>query len=190
MSLKFLTKGKRGKIYVKENIAIKKSKQVHVQNEVKWLKILNNYNIGPKLLSSKKDRFSYTFIKGYFLPEWIENQGSKTKIKKVLRDVFLQCSQMDILKVNKLEMHNPYKHIIITNSDKPVLIDFERCYETPKPKNTTQFCQYLISMNFSKLLNSKSISINRRALITASRQYKKTYSRKDFSKVLSILRQS
>ena len=40
-------------------------------------------------------------------------------------------------------MHNPLKHIIIDAKNMPVLIDFERCYETEKPHNVTQFVDFI-----------------------------------------------
>jgi len=50
--------------------------------------------------------------------------------------------------VNKFEMHHPTKHILI-KAGKPsrktvVMIDFERCRWTEKPKNVTQFVQFLL----------------------------------------------
>lgn len=197
MHFKFLTKGKRGKIYLSGDIATKKSLPRHVSNEVKWLKILNKKGIGPNLLSSTKDSFSYKFVKGPFLPEWIENQGihpltkpasrHKKEIQEMLKQVLLQCRIMDKLKINKLEMHNPYKHIVINSKTKPVLIDFERCYETKKPKNVTQFCQYLISGHLNPLLKSKGIILNRKDIILLTKQYKKTYKEQDFKKILQLL---
>jgi len=46
----YLTKGKRGRIYVQGNVAIKKSLPNRIKNESSWLKLLNKYNIGPKLI--------------------------------------------------------------------------------------------------------------------------------------------
>ena len=52
---RYLTKGKRGKIYVEGNTAIKKSLPKRVKNESSWLKILNKYGIDPKLIEVKKN---------------------------------------------------------------------------------------------------------------------------------------
>ena len=89
-------------------------------------------------------------------------------------------------KINKLEMHNPCKHIIIDK--KPVMIDFERCYFTNKPKNVTQFCQFIMSNKLILLLKHKKIKMNRKKLIASVKIYKKTYNKKDFNNILKLLK--
>ena len=138
----YFSKGKRGKIFLVKNIATKKSLARHIKNEVNWLKILNKHDIGPKIISYGKGYFKYKFVRGKFILDYIKD-NSKDNIKKVIIHVLKQCRILDKLKVNKKEMHNPYKHIIVDKF--PVMIDFERCYSTNKPKNVSQFGQFLIS---------------------------------------------
>ncbi|MBS3143406.1 hypothetical protein J4446_00820 [Candidatus Woesearchaeota archaeon] len=177
---RYLTKGKRGKIYVEGNTAIKKSLPKRVKNESSWLKILNKYGIGPKLIEVKKNYFKYKFIKGDFILDYFKSNNSKP----IIIDVLKQCRMMDKLKVNKLEMHNPYKHIIINNR-KPVMIDFERVYKTQKPKNVTQFCQFLMS---KKVLDIAKYRINKKELIKLLKQYKKNQTEANFKKIISYFK--
>ncbi|MEK6933130.1 MAG: hypothetical protein AABW56_05055 [Nanoarchaeota archaeon] len=182
--MEYFDKGKRGKIYLVKEIAIKKGLQVHINNEVRWLKVLNKYKIGPKLISYKNDCFRYKFVKGEFIINY-SKKNSKIKIKKVLINVLKQCRILDKLKINKLELHNPYKHIII--GKKIVMIDFERCYKTDKPKNVSQFCQFLISNKFSWVLMDRTIKIDKRELINLVKKYKKNYYEKDFMKIIGYI---
>ena len=177
---RYLTKGKRGKIYVEGNTAIKKSLPKRVKNESSWLKILNKYGIDPKLIEVKKNYFKYKFIKGDFILDYFKSNNSKP----IIIDVLKQCRMMDKLKVNKLEMHNPYKHIIINNR-KPVMIDFERVYKTQKPKNVTQFCQFLMS---KKVLDIAKYRINKKELIKLLKQYKKNQTEANFKKIISYFK--
>ena len=62
---------------------------------------------------------------------------------KILKAIMEQCKIMDNLRINKKEMHKPLKNIIITKKEKPVLLDFERCCFTNRPKNANQFKQFL-----------------------------------------------
>ena len=48
---------------------------------------------------------------------------SVTVIKKIIKNVFTQCFRMDKIKTNKEEMHHPYKHIIIENKTKNLIIN-------------------------------------------------------------------
>jgi len=179
-NLNFFAKGHRGFLfkgkYKGKDVAVKlknpKSEAIgRIQNEIKYLRLLNKHKIGPKLIFSGKDYFVYEYIKGDFILDFIE-KNSKSKIKKVLKDVFNQMFIIDNLGINKEEMHHPYKHIII-NKNKPILIDFERCYKTKKPHNVTQFCQFLISKKINFLLNKKKINIDKEKVIEFAKRYKK-----------------
>jgi len=73
--------------------------------------------------------------------------------KKVFSEILKQCKTLDELKINKEEMHKPLKNIIIKNN-KPILIDFERCHYTLRPKNLNQFKQFprvQCSINVSRI---------------------------------------
>jgi len=172
-------KGHRGIIYIgtykKIKVAIKKknpkSKAINrIQNEIKFLKILNKKGIGPKILFHGKNYFVYKFIKGEFILNYIKN-NKKTKIKQVLKQVLKQCHIMDQLKITKEEMHHPYKHVIINK--KVNLIDFERVHYTEKPHNVTQFLQYIMSLK--QILEKKGIKVNKRTIRSLAKQYKKDY---------------
>lgn len=176
---KYLAMGKRGVIYTftKNNIkyAIKiknpdsKAKE-RIRNEAKYLKLLNKYNIGPELAKAKDNYIIYKFIPGNLLKN---QKPTKAQIKQILT----QCHKLDRLKINKMEMHHPLKHIILKNN-KAYLIDFERCYKTNHPKNTTQFCQYLMGQNLLK---------NKTKLKQILKQYKKQQSEDNFNKILALL---
>ena len=171
----YLARGKRGEIYIfkKRNkqyiIKIKRpdsEAKDRIKNEAKFLKILNKKGIGPKYLDASKNYLVREYAKGKMIKEY------KTIPNYILKQVLKQCYIMDTLKINKLEMHKPLKHIIIYRN-KAVLIDFERCYYTNKPKNTTQFCEFI---NRSKKRIPKKLI----------QEYKKDMSKKNFSQLLSF----
>ena len=87
---------------------------------------------------------------------------------------------LDKLMVDKEEMHHPFKHVIITKG-KPLLVDFERCHKTLKPKNVTQFCQCINSM--SKLLINKKIKVDKEKIIKLAKQYKKNQNKENLNKI-------
>lgn len=186
MSIKYFAKGKRGIIYKKNNVITKvknpRSKAVNrIKNEAKYLKILNKHNIGPKFISIKKKKIKYKFVKGDYIIDYIK-KSNKKNIIKILKNVLQQCFVMDKLKINKLEMNRPIKHIIVDK--KPVLIDFERCYKTDKAKNVTQFIQFIISKNLRDLLIKKNIKINKNKIIKLAKKYKHNMNKKNFNKIV------
>jgi release factor glutamine methyltransferase len=195
-NLKYLTKGKRGFIftgvYKNKKVAIKiknpESKAIlRINNEVKFLKLLNKKNIGPKLLFSGKDYLIYEFVDGYFIADYLNIDG-KENIKKVLKKIFQQLFVMDELKINKEEMSHPPKHIIINKKNKPILIDFERARYTLKPGNVTQFCDFLISKHVSTILKNHKIKINNKQIINAAKKYKKKQNKNNFNKIIKLIK--
>lgn len=192
----FFAKGKRGFIYTaklgRKKIAIKeKNPESKAENRIEieayWLKRLNKHKIGPKFLFFKNNSLVYEFIEGIFLEEFVKN-STKTKIKKLLKGVFNQMFILDKLGINKEEMHHPYKHIIITKNNKPVLLDFERANNTEKPSNVTQFCQCVTSTNMINLFKPKGIKINKKKIRTSARKYKKEINRKNLNEILKIIK--
>ena len=176
---KHFAKGKRSVVYIgelnKKKVIIKKqsknsSKEHAIKDEVKWLRRLNKHRLGPKLISEGKDYVIVEFIKGKPILEFLETADKKS-IEKVIQKIINKCKTLDSLKINKKEMHKPLKHIII-NRNNPRFIDFERAKFTERPKNITQFCQFLTSKKVSDILKNKGIIINKATLRKFLKNYK------------------
>ncbi|MEK6907492.1 MAG: hypothetical protein AABW45_03105 [Nanoarchaeota archaeon] len=183
--MRYFTKGKRGTIYLDKEYAIKKAQSNRIKNEVKWLKVLNKHSIGPRLISYNKSSFRYKFIKGDFIINFI-NKNKKGIVKKILIDVLRQCRIMDKLNVNKKELHKPIKHIIIRNN-KAFMIDFERCFKSDKPKNITQFAQFIMSNNLKNILIDKGFKINKEKMLKSLIKYKHNQNDKNFKEILRLI---
>ncbi|MFA6089371.1 MAG: hypothetical protein WC755_05880, partial [Candidatus Woesearchaeota archaeon] len=148
-----LAKGKHGIVYDCKfgsmNCVIKKENEKSDSNstmlkEATFLKKLNIHKIGPKLYYSDNNSVVMEKLNG----DIIQNFDLKEKKNKYIAiSVLKQCFIMDKLGINKFEMTNPYKHIFVSGK-KVTMIDFERCIYTTKPKNVTQFCEYLRRRGF------------------------------------------
>lgn len=178
-----------------------------VLREAAVLKKLNTHGIGPKLLfsgtvsgsgASPSGYMAYKFVEGELFLDAIQH-ASAPSAKHILHQVFQQMRLLDVLGMNKEEMHHPYKHIIIgksirigkntgsSASYKITLLDFERCVPSPKPHNVTQFCQCIASSRLSFLLREKGIIIDREALLCAAKQYKHHQTDDTFKAIWRIL---
>lgn len=175
--IKYFSHGKRGVIftgrYRNMKIAIKAKRQSslalnRMENEAGWLRRLNRHGIGPKFLFSGKGYLAYEFVEGGFVLDYFEKSSRKEVIKAV-QSLFSQLLILDGLKVDKEEMHHPLKHIIIGKN--PVLIDFERAHFSEKPKNVTQFCEFLARC--SKALDKKGIIYSPESVRKAAMDYKR-----------------
>ena len=155
-----------------------------IENESNWLKELNKLNIGPRLLFMDADYFVYEFVEGPFMENWIKT-SSKKEIINALCDLFHQCFKMDLLKVNKEEMHHPLKHVIMDKFSNPVMIDFEKCKITEKPKNVTQLIEFVCRLRNE--LEKKGIKVDSSYLRTISKEYKISLNKNLIEKAINSL---
>jgi HemK-related putative methylase len=195
-SIRYFNKGKRGLIFIgcfkDKKVAIKiknpQSKaEFRISNEANFLKCLNKKKIGPKLLFSDEYYIVYGFVEGSFIVDFLNNNG-KGIIKKVLKNILIQLFEMDKLGINKEEMSHPPEHIIVDKKNMPVLIDFERARHVLKPGNVTQFCNYLISSNISKILKDKSIVLDKDDIIRFAKEYKGNIRSNNLKNVIDEIR--
>jgi len=197
--INYLTHGKRGNIFIGQQdkstlvkthfakseiakVAIKvkraESKAINrMSNEVNWLKLLNKKNIGPKLLFYGEDYFVYEYVEGSFILDWVKGKSRK-KVVFVLINVLNQCFIMDKMGVSKEEMHHPFKHVLVDKFSVPILIDFERCSRTEKPKNVTQFIEFI---------SRGDLGFDIEILRSLAKKYKKDFLEESFNKIVSYL---
>lgn len=188
----YVARGKRGIVFAgllgKKKVAIKTanpdSKAMTLENEVRFLKILNKKGIGPKLLFSSKNFLCMEYVTGRPIENYFR-ESSTRQIKNALKSIVEQLFSMDRLGISKEEMSHPPKHIII--GKKVVLIDFERCHYTEKPSNVPQFCSYLCKESMLQRLNEKKINYTREKLIGAARNYKKSINRQNLICILQVI---
>ena len=184
--------GKRSVVYLEGNQIVKKthpnSKAINrINNEIYWLNLVNKHNIGPKFLGATSSEIRLELVDGTRIIEWIRS-SNRPAIKAVLIKILKQCRTLDKIHVNKYELTNPYKHIIIRNNE-PIMIDFERCRYAEKPKNVTQFCQFLMSKKISNILGEKEIILDHDDMQISLRNYKKSQDAKRFAVILNFFKE-
>ena len=206
-------RGKRGVVFTaflgKKKVAIKEKRITSkangtVEKEAMWLKELNKFDIGPKFISLENNSIIYEFVEGEYLPDFLEH-ASKKQVLDVLIQVLNQCYKLDELKINKLEMTRPLKHVIITKQKKEnitkqknklkavsklkaVMIDFERCKRSETPKNVTQFCQFLTSEPTNNILKNYKVHITKEEVIGLGQAYKEQFNKTAFLAILDKLK--
>ncbi len=188
--LKFFDEGKRGQIYQWKKgktilmVKVKKPESKaygRIENEYNVLKVLNKKGIGPRVKAGSAEYLVYEYVPGKRIGDVLATTKNP---KLILKKVLEQCFTLDQMKFSKEEMHNPYKHILV-NKNKVVMIDFERCHKTDKPKNVSQFCQYIL--NRAEKLEEKGIKISREKVMQAIKRYKKAQSKENFQKLMQML---
>ena len=82
-------------------------------------------------------------------------------------------------------MHHPQKHILINERNEPVLLDFERCHQTEKPGNVTQFIEFICRVE--KELAKKFFKIEVNKLRELAKEYKDSYANEVFNEIESYI---
>lgn len=192
----YLAKGKRGVVwtgYVPNaehskplKVALKEKREDseainRIENEAKFLKLLNKHGIGSEFIDSGKNWLMYKFVEGEFIVKYLE-QSDKKEIIRVLKEVFNQCRIMDKLGINKEEMHHPVKHIIIGESVK--MIDFERCRYSEKVHNVTQFIQFCTGSLLTPILKKNNINLDVNELRSLAREYRENTNEEVYKKII------
>lgn len=198
--IKYFAKGKRGLIFTGRYRGRKAAVKINnpeskaflrMENEAKYLKMLNKQGIGPKLLLSGNGYLAYGFIEGVNIDDFFGNLKEKANGKKIIlgiiNKIMAQLYGMDKLGINKQEMSHPQKHILIGKRNNPYLIDFERCKHTINPSNITQFCDYIASNSIRTILENNGIAIERDKLIGAARKYKQQRNKNAFDALVRII---
>lgn len=206
----YFTHGKRGEIYtanldqnqfikkyvpqMKNNLKVaikverKESKaENRIDNEIRWLQIVNQKWIGPKYLFHGENYVVYEFVEGMFIDEWLEVHEKK-EIVLLLKQLLQQGARLDQLKINKEELHHPFKHIIINVHNHPVLLDFERCTETKKPKNVTQLLEFFCRLE--SVLQKKGIFVDKEMIRKRAKEYKEINSQDILQQIREVFLKS
>ena len=194
--MEFLAKGKRGIVYTKEFngkiVVVKKENPnstaiARIETEARILQEVNKLGIGPQYISHTSDEVVMEFIQGKRIGEFIIT-AEKQEITEVLINVMNQCFLLDKSNLSKEEMHHPHKHILI--GKRVVMLDWERSHKTLKPTNVTQFCQYITSSNFGKVIKEKGIDISKFEIIQLAKIYKENINKNNIKKIIQLIKTS
>lgn len=188
-----LAKGHRSIVYLVNYNGKKAAKKIEradiyavnrIKNESEWLRKLNKYKIAPKLYFSEDNYLICEYVSGKRITDFLKS--SKNPYLVIIL-ILKQCRTLDKLNIDKKEMSNPYKHIII-RKNKPVMIDFERSRFSLRPQNVTAFFTFLTSKKIKDILIKKGVIVYRESLIDLLKKYKRTYSEEDFEKLIKMIK--
>lgn len=156
-----------------------------MQREARLLKKANSVRVGPKLLATTKNFLTMQFIEGDLLPKWLQRQPKKTQIRKVLCEIMEHCYQLDKISLDHGELSHAPKHIIISKTDKPSIVDFESSSLNRRPSNVTSICQFLfIGSETARSIAERLGEKDRTTIVMALRHYKTKRTHENFERIL------
>jgi len=122
----------------------------NLNKEYKILKLLEKWEIAPKVLKLENNKLYREYISGTTLKEFLEREKDINKILFIFQKLIICVAILDLLKINHNQLQIG-KNIIITFDNKIKIIDFEKAtINAATPKNVGQICGYYLKNYLSK----------------------------------------
>ncbi len=151
------------------------SRRKSLEYEGIMLDYLSSTGYTPILYFWSKDFIGMEYVRGVSLEKFIEQTLATNNIKglfKTLTKVLSASYFFDLLGVDHTELNRPYGHIIVTQNNLPVFLDWESARIRKLPHNLTMVASYLfIRSKYSECIR-RLLGINRKNVIDQLRKYK------------------
>ncbi len=157
-------------------------------HEAEMLAKANAVQVGPKLISHSRDFLLMELVEGDFLPVWFITHKEKDDVRRILAGILEQAWRLDQMGLDHGELSKAPKHIVIDESQRPWIFDFETASDTRKPANVTAVCHYLFlgSSPVATAVRQTLGERGRTAMTEALKSYKKERTRENFERALEI----
>jgi putative serine/threonine protein kinase len=138
---------KNGKFFACK-MAHRKSRRVRMtEKEVLHLMMANALGVGPHLVESDANEniLVMDFVKGIPLAQWLNQNNSKTLLKKLLVKIFAQARALDKGKLDHGQLGGKLHNILVDKKNNPHIIDFEKASYVRAAKNVNALTHSLLS---------------------------------------------
>ena len=158
-----------------------------MENEAKLHQLANSAGVGPRYIGHSENLFAMEFVPGQSIISWIEDT-SVAQFRKVARSVIEQCFLLDKAGIDHGELSRLGRHVIITETCLPYLIDFESASLLRKRINVSSAAQSLFLFGTVAAKAKKFLpEIDLEEAIKGIRKYKQLRNREGLDELLQIL---
>ena len=152
-------------------------------------RLANVVGVGARIYGFTEDFITMDLIEGLHIDKFVE-VADEESIRRVVVDLLKQCRRLDLIGLDHGELSRARKHIIITSSLKPVILDFSSSSRNRRPANVSSLFSFLFlsKSGLSALLRKKlGTSFSYSEVVEALREYKKDLSDSAFAKILGFV---
>jgi len=198
--LSILGKGVVGLVFTgqsgRDRVAVKirrvDSRRKSMAHEAEMMKAANDAGIGPRCLGSSQDILKMQFVDGQRLPSWLsslEGRGRRARARTTFKELFQQCARLDAYGFDHGELSRAHKNVLVSEDDRPWILDFESASLMRHVNNFTSIAQYVfLSGRFARRVLRVLGPIERTELVGYLRLYKTGKTNDAFEAVLKMLR--
>ena len=152
--------------------------------EARALELVNSWRVGPTLRYADDTCVITDFVDGADIREWLPDARS-TDVAATFENLLEQAYRLDFLGRSKGELHRLTNNLLITDDNRPVLLDFERLVPAERPQNVTQIVHYLVVRQ--PLFAELGICFDSNKAKASAVAYKRAPSRRRFRELLDAL---
>jgi putative serine/threonine protein kinase len=168
------------------------SRRNSMGHEAEMMKGANAAGIGPECLGSSPDVLKMQFVDGQRLPSWLSSlkgRGRRARVRSTFKALFQQCARLDAYGLDHGELSRAHKNVLVSEGDRPWILDFESASLVRRVNNFTSIAQYLfLSGTFARKVLRVLGPVEREELVEYLRLYKSGRTNDAFEAVLKMLR--
>ncbi|MBO0887933.1 serine/threonine protein kinase [Candidatus Bathyarchaeota archaeon] len=168
------------------------SRRPNMNHEADMVKTANSAGIGPDFLGVSRDILMMQFVEGKSLPSWITSlrgRGTRARVRSTFKALFEQCVKLDAYGLDHGELSRAHKNVLVSDDDKPWILDFESASLMRRVNNFTSIAQYLLlSGRFSRKVERVLGAVEKDELVNYLREYKSGRTNYAFEAVQKMLR--
>jgi len=159
-----------------------------MKDEGRLLRLANSVNVGPRLIAATKNFLAMELFRGVPLFKWAENSGpSKMRVKQVLSELLNACFRLDAIGLDHGELSHAPKNVLVSQTCKPCIVDFESASTVRRVANVTSILQYFLFGRISRSLHASRIFLGKGNILKTLGRYKQERSVESFQRILEAL---
>ena len=162
--------------------------RVSFEREAEMLRMANEALVGPRLLGASENLILMRLVEGQYLAEWLSKPDLEAgSVKRMLRRLLDMARRLDLKGLDHGELSRAHRHILISGEE-PVILDFESSSILRRVSNITSLFQYLFINERNRHLLGRWLNLpERKSLLKALKNYKKTLSEEDYETLLNLV---
>ncbi len=168
------------------------SRRLNMIHEASMMSEANKAGIGPHCLGYTQDILMMEFLKGQRLPVWLSSlkgRGRKSRVRSTFRNLLEQSVKLDAYGLDHGELSRAHKNVLITDENRPWILDFESASMMRRVNNFTSIAQYLfLGGGFAKKVSQVLGTVEKSELVDCLRLYKSGMTNDAFEAALKLLK--
>ena len=155
-------------------------------DEARLLRLANSVGVGPTLIAATQNVLVMQLLNGLPLSKWAEHRRNRSIVKRVLRQLLVECFKLDAIGLDHGELSHAPRNVLVDSKGKECIVDFETASTSRRVSNVTSLLQYFLFGQLAMSLGAK-LYRNRRSVLRRLSEYKQDGSVACFQSILATL---